>query len=235
MLSAQPVPAVLLTTVKSPSQREADMFSLEFKVLPHLDNSIYQPLCNLFKQISCQASVSQFRPTGALARFDWLLPCGVSMELIQPFYETQVEPARASFVAPLKQLIETELYKKMIHAHDPFQLKNKDGSVKQTLFSMHCCLNYTLRGQHDEMNLRLMFPVDCSGEYFRDAIFSFMQMLEDVYLASSTDLFLEMLKKADGQGFGTRVLWYNEEIGRTEFVDVERSQKSNTVVKKRIT
>ncbi|MCE2596297.1 hypothetical protein K6Y31_15960 [Motilimonas cestriensis] len=210
------------------------MFSLEFKVLPHLDNSIYQPLCNQFKQISCQASVSQFRPTGALARFDWLLPCGVTMELTEPFYETQLDPVRESFVAPLKQLIETELYQKMIRAQDPFQLRNKDGSVKSTIFSMHCCLNYTMRSKNDEMNLRLMFPVNCTPLYFREAIFSFMQMLEDVHLASSTELFLEMLRNADGQGFGTRVLWYNAETGRTEFVDVERSQKSNAVVKKRI-
>ncbi|MCE2571339.1 hypothetical protein [Motilimonas eburnea] len=210
------------------------MFGIDFKVLPHLDSTVYQPLCNQFKQISCQASVGHYRPTGALARYDWLLPCGVTMELTQPFFETQVDPARESFIAPLKQLIETELYQKMIHAKDPFQLRNKDGSVKVTIFSMHACLNYTMTGSHDEMNLRLMFPVNCTADYFRDAIFSFMQMLEDVHLANSTDMFLNMLRAADGQGFGTRVLWYNAETGRTEFIDVERSQKSNTVVKKRI-
>lgn len=210
------------------------MLNIEFKALPHTDPKPLKSLISDLHRMHCQANLSTYCPTGALARLDWLLPTGVTIELIKPFYETQVQSSDEAFVTAFRNWVENQLYQAMIKAETPFQLMNKDGTPKHTIFTMHCSLVYTLKKGEDSIKLKLMLPMDCSAQYFSEAVFSFMQMLEDIFLAQSEAVFFDMLKKTCNQGYGTRVLWYNQDIGRTEFVDVEKSQKTNTVIKQQI-
>ncbi len=166
---------------------------------------------------------------GYSCSLDWLIPTGIIFTFLKPYFETFLKKAAEDHYKILKQIC-TELYRIAIKPKEEPKIIREDGSVKETIFTMHFSVIHRITKNEKSITLKLMFPKSCTSDYFEKSITSFVDLLS--YLEDTThseDFFNKLIKFGT---HGTEVLWYNKSKKTLEFLDIVKSSKAKSIVAK---
>ena len=167
---------------------------------------------------------------GHYASLDWIIPTGFSLMILKPYYETFLKKAAEDHYSMLKEFLKNKLYKEAIQPEHKFKIVNNKGVEKNTIFTMHFSMLHKLSKNNKHLTLKLMFPNNCSPEYFETSVKAFIQLQSDLDDKYKSDELFDNLMNSDRFSLSEKIVWYNEEINQLEYLDLIESSKNKKIV-----
>lgn len=167
---------------------------------------------------------------GHYASLDWIIPTGISLIILKPYYETFLKKAAEDHYVMLKEFLKNKLYKEAINPKDEFKILNNKGVEKDTFFTMHFSMLHKLSKNNQHVTLKLMFPKNCSPEYFETSIKSFIELQNELEDELKSHELFDKLIHADKFSLSEKIVWYNEKINQLEYLDLVESSKNKSIV-----
>jgi hypothetical protein len=181
-------------------------------------------------ELDIELEVEEHSSKGPYISLDWLIPTGFVLMVLKPYYETFMQKAAEDHYEKLKSFVNKRLYDKAINPEEEFQIVSSNGAVKETILTMNFSVMHDLYKDGRTMQLKLMFPKKCSSAYFEKAVLTFISFQAELLEQTKSDALFESLLLNDRGRYGVKVLWFNEESQKLEFLDVIESAKSKSIV-----
>ena len=206
------------------------MNHLEISVDKHLGIESFDDIKNELELSNIYVRIKEHSITGNYALLDWIIPTGISLIILKPYYETFLKKAAEDHYEMLKAFLKDRLYKKAIHPDEEFKIVSMNGKEKETFFTMHFSVLHKITKDNKSITLKLMFPKDCSNIYFEKAIFSFVELQSELEDKKEADLLFDKLVKSDHGMYGSKIVWYNASKETLEFLDITQSAITKSIV-----
>lgn len=203
---------------------------LEFIIHEHYGAESLFEIQNELEKLSLSVSVKERADGGPFAALDWIIPTGISLVVLKPYFETFLTKAAEDHYEMLKKFLMDKLFKKAITPDEEFKIVYMDGTEKQTIFTMHFSVLYKITKDGKSITLKLMFPKGCTQDYFERSIIRFLQSQAELEDSAKSDVLFDKLVKADRGMLGTKILWYNESKQALEFLDIVESSKAKNLI-----
>lgn len=209
------------------------MADLSITIQEGLGNEELNDIKRSLEETGLNVEIHKRDQSGPFASLDWIIPTGFALVLLKPYYETLLKKAAEDHYEILKGITK-RLYKKAIHPENEYKIVSMNGTEKETIFTMHFSVLHEMSKDNRKIHLKLMFPKNCSSEYFERSISEFSKLQSELMEKEQADRLFDKLVDADKGRYGAKIFWYNDAKEKLEFLDLIESSKNKDIVAKDI-
>ncbi|BCB08702.1 hypothetical protein HHSLTHF2_25920 [Vreelandella venusta] len=212
------------------------MAHFELKVHEKIGKEEFDDLKVSLNDLGYDVEISEHSNSGPYASLDWLIPTGIGLFIAKPYFETILKKAAEDHYVLLKEAFKRYLYPKGINPEkNEFKLVTNDGVEKETFFTLHFSIYTKITGSNGDLTLKLMFPKECSAEYFDQSIEKYSNFVSAFISSGSEAELADKLVEFDSGRRWTKILWLNDSSQEIELVDVVLSSKNKTIISRKVT
>lgn len=209
------------------------MSHLKISIDKHFGTESLSDIQYFLNELNIELEIEEHSAKGPYLSLDWIIPTGFSLIILKPYYETFLKKAAEDHYEMFKSFLKNKLYNKAINPENEFQIVTMNGVVKETIFTMHFSVMHTLNKDARHISLKLMFPKNCTAEYFEKSILEFSMLQAELEDKNRSDELFDKLLISDRGNYGVKILWFNEELNELEFLDLTQSAKTKSIVAKK--
>lgn len=209
------------------------MADINITIQEGLGNEELYDIKTSLEEAGLNVEVHKRDQSGPFASLDWIIPTGFALVFLKPYYETFLKKAAEDHYEVLKGITK-RLYKKAIHPENEYKIVSMSGVEKETIFTMQFSVQHEMSKGDRKIHLKLMFPKNCSSEYFERSISEFSNLQSELMDKKKADLLFDKLVDADQGRYGAKIFWYNDTEEKLEFLDLIESSKNKSIVAKDI-
>lgn len=209
------------------------MNSIEISVHEYIGKEEFIEIQEELDSLNLKLELKEYRASGPYASLDWIIPTGVILVILKPYFEAFLQKAGEDHYEILKGFFK-KLYQKAITPKDEFKIFSAAGFEKDTIFTMHFSVLHHIIKDKNRVTLKLMFPKGCSPEYFEKSLTAFMQFQLELEDKELSEKLFDKLVSLDHGRYGDKIFWYNESKDALEFLDISASARSKSIVPKEI-
>jgi hypothetical protein len=207
------------------------MNDIEISVHESLGKEEFSDIQEELGNLELQLSLTEHKTTGPYASLDWIIPTGVILVILKPYFEGFMQKAGEDHYELLKAFF-NKLYSKAITPKEEFKIYSAAGFEKEAIFTMHFSVLHHIIKDGKRITLKLMFPKGCSQDYFQKSLTTFMKFQAELEDNELSNKLFEKLVSLDHGGHGQKIFWYNDSKNALEFLDISASARSKSIVPK---